>query len=321
MSAAEYRAGAEIRLSGRVLAGRAMVYSLPATVAPGRREMFLPGAFGSKRLAVPLNLQHDPGLVLAEAGTFDLFDTPEALTMRAELPERSAAIRLVQRKALRGLSVEFKATRERQEGTLRVIERARLRAVGLVDAPAYPASLVEVRARLGQTIRATVPSGVQLDCDCLRTAEGRAEARWAEFQETAVRDMFDSVFAEAAGKDAVAALGAYGQPLASTAKGTMRGRMRGKDLEVEIDLPDDPNGRAVLAANESAGLVARPFVDTAQSQFEIVDETAKYSKAPLRAMILSATDRRRNWPDLSFIPTPEELLGDRAKVRRMLAWL
>lgn len=321
MSAAEQRAGAEIRLSGRALSGRAMVYSLPATVAPNQREMFLPGAFGSKRLAVPLNLQHDPGLVLAEAGTFDLFDTPEALTLRAVLPERSAAIRLVQRKALRGLSVEFDALRERREGTLRVIERAKLRGVGLVDAPAYRASTVEVRARLGQTIRATVPADTQLDCDCLRTAEGRAQARWAEFQESAVKSMFEGVFAEATGKDAVAAFGAYGQPLASTARGTMRGRMRGKDLEVEIDLPDDPTGRAVLAAQESSGLVARPFVDTDLSEFQLVEDSAVYSKAPLRAMILSATDRRRNWPDLRIGPTPGELLGDRARIGRMLAWL
>ena len=173
----QQRAGAEIRLSGRVLAGRAMVYGLPATLAPGSREMFLPGAFGKNLPAVPLNLQHDRGLVLAEPGTFDLQDTPEALLVRARLPASSAAIRLVQRKALQGLSIEFDPLSERQEGSLRVIERARLRGIGLVDSPAYRASTVEVRARLGRTVRARVPSGKKLACDCLRNAAGRGNRR------------------------------------------------------------------------------------------------------------------------------------------------
>ena len=315
----EQRAGAEIRLSGRVLAGRAMVYGLPATLAPGSREMFLPGAF-NPLTAVPLNLQHDRQLVLAEAGTFDLQDTPEALLVRARLPASSAAIRLVQRKALQGLSIEFDPLSERTEGNLRVIERARLRGIGLVDAPAYRASTVEVRARLGRTVRARVPSGRKLACDCLRNAAGRAQARWAEFQASAIQSMFDGVFAELAEETAVAAFGAYGQPLASTARGTMRGRMRGKDLEVEIDLPDDASGRAVIAAHESSGLVARPFVDTDLSEFQLIDDSAVYSKAPLRAMILSATDRREGWPELKIGQTPDNLL-ERAARYRMLAWL
>ena len=298
-----------------------MVYGLPATLAPGSREMFLPGAFGKNLPAVPLNLQHDRGLVLAEAGTFDLFDSPEALLVRARLPASSAAIRLVQRKALQGLSVEFDPLRERQEGSLRVIERAKLRGVGLVDSPAYRASTVEVRARLGRTVRARVPSGKKLACDCLRNAAGRAAARFAEFQAEALQGMFDDVFSELAKETAVAAFGAYGQPLASTARGTMRGRMRGKDLEVEIDLPDDASGRAVLAAHESSGIVARPFVDTDLSKFELIDDSAVYSEAPLRAMILSSTDRREGWPELKIGQTPDDLLERAARYQRMLAWL
>ena len=316
----EQRAGAEIRLRGSTLYGRAMAYDLPATIAPGKREMFRPGAFGKQLPQVPLNLQHDRGLVLAGAGAFDLQDTPEALLVAARLAPTSAAIRLVQRGALKGLSVEFDPLAERTEGDLRIIERARLRGVGLVDSPAYPASRVEVRARMGRTIRARIPSGKKLACDCLRTAAGRAQARFARFHVKALQDMLEEVFAEVAEETAVAAFGAYGQPLASTARGTMRGRKRGNDLEVDIDLPEDPNGRAVLAAHESTGIVARPFVDAERAEFDVVDDVAEYTKAPLRAVILSATDRREGWPDLSFIPSPEDLI-ERARYRRMLAWL
>ena len=179
--------------------------------------------------------------------------------------------------------MEFDPLQERTEGDLRIIERARLRGVGLVDSPAYPASRVEVRARMGRTVRARIPSGKRLACDCLRTAAGRAAARWAKYQRDTLQTMFDEVFSEVAEETAIAAVGAYGQPLASTARGTMRGKVtKGGDLEVDIDLPEDASGRAVLAAHESSGLVARPFVDDARAKYEVADDVAEYTEAPLR---------------------------------------
>ena len=317
MSELERRAGAEIRLHGATLQGRAMVYGRAAQIAPGNREQFQPGAFGPGPLRVPLNLQHDRDIVLAKAGTFDLFDTPENLAIRARLPETSAAIRLVRRKALTGFSVEFRAKRERREADLRVIERAELRGIGLVDRPAYTASRVEVRARMGRTLTAKIPANRKLACDCLRTAAGRAQARWIELQSSVMADLQKDI------DDVVASFGSYSRPLASGAKGTLRAKMVGADLEVAIDLPDDANGRAVLSAHESAGIVARPFIDSETAEFEIIGDTAVYSKAPLRAVIISATDRREGWPEPVIGPTPEGLIDDRALAgyRRMLAWL
>ena len=126
-----------------MLTGRALVYG---DVSPDFRERFEPGAFGSE-LAVPaLNLQHDPGVVLLEAGAYELTDGPRALEVRAELADGAAALQLVKRGALRGFSIEFHAEQERRDGGIRVIERATLSGLALVDKPSYPGATVEVRA-------------------------------------------------------------------------------------------------------------------------------------------------------------------------------
>lgn len=135
---AAFRASAD----GRTLSGRALVYG---DVSPDFRERFVPGAFGELG-AVALNLQHDPSLVLVEAGSLELTDSERALEVRATLPEHSAAVQLVRRGALNGFSVEFLAREERSEGGVRVIARAELTGLALVDRGAYPQSKAEVRA-------------------------------------------------------------------------------------------------------------------------------------------------------------------------------
>ena len=54
-------------------------------------------------------------------------------------------LELVRAGVIRGASVEMRVTAERFESGVRVVERATLAAIGVVDTPAYPASEVEAR--------------------------------------------------------------------------------------------------------------------------------------------------------------------------------
>ena len=104
----------------------------------------MPGAFGDVPSVLPLNLQHDESVIVVPEAA--LTDGPRDLSVRADLPEGSAALALVRRGALRGFSIEFHARAERREAGIRVIERAELTGLSIVDAPAYPESTAEVRA-------------------------------------------------------------------------------------------------------------------------------------------------------------------------------
>ena len=132
----------------RTLTGTAIKYGDTATFAWGR-ERIEPGAFAPLGDAI-LNAQHDRTTPLArtDGGGLTLLDSEAALEIRAELPPTRAAddvLALVRAKVVRGLSVEFVALQERSEANVRVIERARLVGIGVVDTPAYPASAIEAR--------------------------------------------------------------------------------------------------------------------------------------------------------------------------------
>ena len=104
MAALERSAPLEIRAAGRTLTGEAIRYGVRAT---DRAERFEPGAFGAIG-DVSLNLQHDPAIVLATTGDrLTVTDTPQALQVAAELRD-GAALTLLRRGALSGLSVEFR---------------------------------------------------------------------------------------------------------------------------------------------------------------------------------------------------------------------
>ena len=185
----ERSAPLEFRASGRTIVGDAVRYGVQATDRP---ERFEAGAFQPLDRH-RLNLQHDRGIVLASTGDrLTLTDTPQALEVRAELRD-GAALSLLRRGGLSGLSVEFRALQERRDNGVRVIERAKLEDIGLVDTPSYSGRL-EVRRRSGFSLRATIPAGKKLRCEC----GGTAACRFAVFMGDAVEELMNTAFAGAA---------------------------------------------------------------------------------------------------------------------------
>ena len=145
---------AEIRSDGDALSGVAVRYGDTATIKMGSmqmRETIEPGAFGDVGDVV-LNLQHDRTQPIArtgEGGGLELTDTKESLRARISAPSYprwNEITDLVNRRVLRGLSVEFTVPRGGEKvvesgGVIsRTIVSANLRAIGLVDSPAYPDS-------------------------------------------------------------------------------------------------------------------------------------------------------------------------------------
>ena len=299
----------EFRAAGRTLTGPAVRYG---EVAADRRERFEARSLRSMDDPLPLRLQHDPAITVATtADRLAITDTAASLDVRAELLP-GAALDLVERRALRGLSLEFHALAERRDGDgLRVIEGYHLAGIGLVDVGSYAGSTVELRARMGRTLMGTIPTGRRLACECT------GSARWAEVDDAwadTLADVFDqyaSDFAEDS-NDIIAAFGSYDRPLASASSGTLRVRRTDDGVAVDIDLPDDEAGRAVVAAQESAGVVVRPYIDDEfVTRTELPDGGVRYSAgtggggSPVRAFIVSSTDRREGWPTPSVNPTPD----------------
>ena len=307
-----------MRVAGRTLTGTAIRYG---DVSPDFRERFEPGSL-SHAGRIDLNLQHDPGVVLVRGAT--LTDSPVALTVRAELPDGSAALALARRRALNGFSIEFRAKREHRDAAgIRVVEAADLTGLALVDRGAYPASQVEVRARSGRTLRQRIPAETTVSCEC-----SGGGCKWAEFIGEALREAMQEAFDEAS--KVIASGGSYQSPLASAERGTVRGRMDGKDAIVDVDLPVGPEGDAAIRAVEDTGAVrVRPYLDRDLSEGDIEtraalepgDRVMVYRRMKIRAFVVSATDAREGWPEPELIPTPDEFMERREAPRRRRLWL
>ena len=148
----EFRAGAEG--SPGTLTGTAMRYGDVAMLPGGVRERFEPGAFGAdvERADVMANWQHARASPLGRTGGggLTLTDAPAALRVELVLPDTAAGrdvAELAARRVLRGFSVEFRAAVDRFEAGVRVVQRAALSGLAVVDRPAYGDSLAALQAR------------------------------------------------------------------------------------------------------------------------------------------------------------------------------
>ena len=141
----------ELRREGRTLSGQGIVYGDVARVG-NRSERFLPGAFGDvSKLDVILNAAHDRARPLArsDGGGLVLTDSAAALEVVATLAETRESedtLALVEARVLRGFSIEFVPIEERMEAATRVLVKARLTGLAVVDRPAYQQSVVSARA-------------------------------------------------------------------------------------------------------------------------------------------------------------------------------
>ena len=142
--AVEFRADDSHRSPGR-LVGTLMSYGQPAG---DRRETFAAGSLEWPADGVVLRRQHVPGAPIMRV-------VPEvrgdAIVVDATLPDTQAgrdAAAEVRDGLFRGLSVEFRAKRQRYIGGTRVIASAVLTGIGLVIKPSYVGSGVEVRGQV-----------------------------------------------------------------------------------------------------------------------------------------------------------------------------
>ena len=150
-----------------VVSGPVVIYGDVARTRRGP-ELVHPGAFlGTTDPALPVNVQH--GLQAAERiasvsdGLLTFRDTPTALNAFLRLPDtqmgRTAAAG-VQAGQLRGWSAEFVPLIERAENGVNAVYRALLVGLGLVDVPAYPGSLVQLRQyEEGESVLISGPAG------------------------------------------------------------------------------------------------------------------------------------------------------------------
>lgn len=139
----ELRADASRESPGRIV-GTLLTYGERAS---DRAEVFEAGALSWPENGIVLNRQHSRSAPIMRV-------VPEirgqSVVIDAPLPDTSAGrdtAAEVRAGLFNGLSVEFKAIEQRFVGGVRKIGRAVLRGAGLVDAPSFTGSVVEVRGK------------------------------------------------------------------------------------------------------------------------------------------------------------------------------
>ncbi|MCY3919668.1 MAG: HK97 family phage prohead protease [Chloroflexi bacterium] len=140
--AVEVRADAETR--GRRLVGTLMRYG---TAGVEGRERFAPGALRWPDTGIVIDRQHNGRMPIMRV-------VPEvrgdSVVLDAPLPDTAAgrdAAREIRDGLFTGLSIEFRALRQRYERGVRVVTDALLLGAGLVHNPSYAASTAELRSR------------------------------------------------------------------------------------------------------------------------------------------------------------------------------
>ena len=301
----------ELRTDGRRLSGTVLRYG---SVSPAHQERFEPGSFdlsgGPPRY---LDYRHNRFQVLVHEGAgLELRDTPEALTMIANLPAlplADVALSEIAAGRLSGLSIEYKPVRERQEGNLNVVEKAILRGIGLVESPSFRDSRVELRQSVG-VITSTIPYDSRLACECRRDP-GAAKCQNVVLAPGALN--LPTADLLATWKD-------FGSPIGSTSKRTLKVNDTPEGLEIEIQIPDTSWGADILASAESAPIRVRPLFDAEDVDVERLTgadgvEFERLTRVEVQGILVGSTPNSDGWPEARVRGTP------RPRSRSMYGWL
>ena len=138
--------GGETPLMKGIITGNAITYGEKSTIAGAFKETFSPGCFGQYS-DVMVNIQHQKTKPVARQGAgLVLHDDEKALRAEIDLtgtPLGLEARSMIDKGLLRGLSVEFYPDDEVWEGHSRIVKAAELKAISIVDKPAYAGSTIE----------------------------------------------------------------------------------------------------------------------------------------------------------------------------------
>ena len=306
----ERSAPVEVRLSGRTLHAIALRYGERAR---DRAEMFEAGAFQPIG-PVALNLQHDAERVIASTadGTLRLDDTAEALRVAADLRDGSAELALVRRRALRGLSVEFRCLSERRENGLRIVSRAELPAIGLVDSGSYR-TRVELRKFEDAWLRASIPFARTLQCEC----QG-PHCDSVEFDP----DAFDVVLDDPDAEVLAVAGGGFNRVLGSRRRGTLllRKTRTGLDVGLTAGARATPAAQEVIQSASAAPFYVRPILDEAASESIDQGSTRRFTTAAVRTLLVKPTTNSAGWTPAAIEGVEGRAWVDDVEARRRL-WL
>ena len=130
------------------ISGTVVSYGDTAHIGRTFYERFMPGSIHYDD--VVLNLLHDRQKPVSRLGSgLELSDNSDKFAMRSALPDTvygREARELIDAGIIRGLSAEFVPELESFDSGARVIKRASLVGIALVDRPAYPASTLDKRS-------------------------------------------------------------------------------------------------------------------------------------------------------------------------------
>ena len=208
-----------------------------------------------------LRLQHDRGrqpIASTEDRTLSRWkDTSTSLKLEARLRPGSAEHQLVERGALRGLSVEFVAKVEsRDRRGVRIVSDAHLAGIGLVDESSY-LSRVELRRgmRMGRSwFRARVPYERPMSCRC----QG-PECDSVLFEEGSL-DLGDGDTLAVGG-------GGYQNVLGSARRGTLLTEETPEGLEIGLTDAATETAKRIISDAKVADMYARPLLDLEASEY------------------------------------------------------